>query len=219
MPAREQPAKPQAQIAGVSPGAVRDFLLQSAESSSWAAAYLQKTLVVDAKTARGVLTALSAVGYIEPDPDEPRKWRNTEAGNKMAGVSKARPIKRKTAEKALTDFLARVREVNLETEYLYSVERAVVFGPYLGGMGDVKNVDVAVEFRPKITDKSKLEERVKAGAQRVETEGKRFKSFADRRAWGVNKVKQHLKGRGRAIALYDISDTIIAQPHEVVYER
>ena len=214
-----QAQSPQGKVTGVSPSAVRDFLLQSAELPSWTAAYLQQTLAIDAQTARGVLTALSAVGYIEPDPEQPRNWRNTEAGNKMAGVSKARPIKRRTAEKALVDFLARVREVNLETDYLYSVERAVVFGPYLSGSGDIKNVDVAVELRPKIGDRSKLEERVKADAQRAETEGKRFKNFADRRVWGLNKVKHHLKGRGRAIALYDISDSILAQRHEVVYER
>jgi hypothetical protein len=85
MPPRNQAAKPQAQLAGVSPTAVRGFLLQSAESPSWTAAYLQKTLAIDGQTARGVLTALSAVGYIEPDPEQPRNWRNTEAGNKMAG--------------------------------------------------------------------------------------------------------------------------------------
>jgi hypothetical protein len=219
MPPRKQAAKPQAQAAGVSPSAARDFLLQSAESPSWTAAYLQKTLAIDAQTARGVLTALAAAGYIESDPGQPRNWRNTEAGNKMAGVSKAKPIKRKTAEKALADFLDRVREVNLEQAYLYGVDRVVVFGPYVSGTVDVKNVDLAIELRPKITDKAKLDERVKADAQRAEGEGKRFKSFADRRAWGINKVKQHLKGRGRAIALYDINDAILAQRHEVVYER
>jgi hypothetical protein len=219
MPPRKQPQKTGAQIAGISPAAVRDFLLQSAELTSWPVAYLQKTLAIDVPTARGVIHALSVVGYIEPDPANSKNWCNTEAGNKVAGVSKARPIKRKTAEKALADFLVRVREVNLEPAYLYSVDRAVVFGPYLAGGGDVKNVDVAVEVRPKIADKRKLEDRVKADAQRAEAEGKGFKSFADRRAWGVTKVKQRLKGRGRTIALYDLSDSVLAQPHKVVYER
>src|SRR5262245_62643644 len=103
-----------ASVAGVSPAAVRHFLLQAAEMASWTPAYLQKTLAVDPKIAKGVLTALSAVGYIEPDPKDRGNWRNTASGNAMAGVSKARPIKRETAEKALAEFLNRVREVNLE---------------------------------------------------------------------------------------------------------
>jgi hypothetical protein len=211
--------KAKADTAGVSATAVRDFLLQSAETPRWSLAHLQKTLAVNTQTARGVLTALSAVGYIEPDPEDPRHWRNTAAGNAMAGVSKARPIKRKTAEKALTEFLNRVREVNLEPGYLYSVDRVVVFGPYVSGGENIKNVDVGLELRPKVPDKRKLEERVKADAERAESEGKRFKSFADRRAWGINKVKQHLRGRGRTIALYDLNESILQQPHQVVSTR
>ena len=71
-------------------------------------------------------------------------------------------------------------------------------------------------------DQSRVPYRIVAGPNdvaAVEVQGKRFKSFADRRAWGVGKVKQHLKGRGRAISLYDINDSILKQRTEVVYER
>jgi hypothetical protein len=206
-------------LSSVPAAAVRDFLLQSAELQNWPPAYLQKTLAVDAETARGVVSALSIAGYIEPDPESPRSWRNTGAGNLMAKVSRARPIARKTAEKNLDHFMERVRAVNLEPEYLYAVEKAVVFGPYQTTGGSVKNVDIAVQLTPKIADEKKLSQRVKADAERAESEGKRFKRFADRQAWGKDKVRQYLRGRSRAISLYDVNESILAQPHRVLYER
>ena len=77
-------------VAGVSPSAVRGFLRQSAELPTWTAADVVKALDIDAKTAEGVLTAMQMVGYIEPVKGG--KYRNTEAGNAVAHVSKARPI-------------------------------------------------------------------------------------------------------------------------------
>lgn len=206
-----------ADAAGVSAAAVRDFLLQSAETPNWSTAQLQKILAVEPAVARGVLAALKAAGYIEQDPRNLQRWHNTEAGNSMAGVSRARPIKRKTADKALAELLDRIREVNLETEFAYRVQRAVVFGPYLPGAENITNIDVAVELMPKIKDARKLAQRVEADADRAASAGKRFKSFADRRAWGATKVKQYLKGRGRAIALYDLDEKVLNQPHKVVY--
>jgi hypothetical protein len=206
-------------VPGVHAEAVRDFLLQSAELPNWSPAYLQKILGIGPQESKTVLSALSMVGYIEPDPDSPRSWRNTDAGNAMAKVSRARPVKRETADKSVDQIIDRIRNVNLESQYLYAVDQAVVFGPYLTGSDSVKNVDIAIALAPKIRDAAKLEERVKADADSAEAEGKRFKSYADKRSWGENKVRQYLKSRTRAIALYDINESILGQPHKVIYSR
>ena len=201
-------------VAGVSPSAVRGFLRQSAELPTWTAADVVKALDIDAKTAEGVLTAMQIVGYIEPVKGG--KYRNTEAGNAVAHVSKARPIKRETAEKALADLLARVKNLNRDDEYLYSVDKMVVFGPYFEGAEKIKDIDVAVELSPKEPNPLKLEKLVRQQAEVSEAGGKKFKSFADRRAWGRNKVLSFLKGKGRAVSLYEITDDILARPHKVV---
>ena len=203
----------------VSATAVRDFLLQAAELPNWRPADVQKTLGVDGSTAKAVLDTLAMAGYIEPDVSSRGAWRNTAAGNAIARVSKSRPITRKTAESRIQDFLTRVREVNLESQYVFAVERAAVFGPYLSNSDTVKNVDIALELAPKIADKKKLEARVKADAAKAEAEGKRFKSFAARLAWGQDKVLQHLKGRTRALALVPMSERILAQPHRIIFQR
>jgi hypothetical protein len=116
-------------VAGLSAEVVRGFLLQSAESPGWTSKYVQNTLGVDAAGAKQVLAALSMAGYIEPDGDGKDKWRNTAAGNLVAGVKAARPITRKTAEKSIADVLERARVVNADASYLYRVRKIVLFGP------------------------------------------------------------------------------------------
>ena len=206
-------------MAGLTPDAVRGFLLQAAESPNWTPSYAASTLAVDPKSISGVLAALAMVGYIEADPADPKRWRTTAAGNAVAGVSKAKPVARKTLERSLQQVIERIREVNVEKQYLYSVNKAVIFGPYLTGAEKIKNVDIALDLQPKIANEKKLQESVKADAAQAEQEGKRFKSYADRRAWGQNKVRAYLKGRARAISLHDLTDKVLAQPHEVIFQR
>ena len=202
---------------GVSAAAVRGFLRQSAELERRTVADVVKELAINSAAAQSVLAAMQMAGYIEPIRGG--KYRNTEAGNSVAQVSKARPIKKQTAEKALADFLTRVKNVNLESEYLYSVESVVLFGPYFEGIRKVKNVDVAVELEPKEINPSKLEHLVKQQAEAEEATGKKFKSFSDRRAWGRNKVLAFLRGKSRALALHELNDEILARPNKVLMKR
>jgi predicted nucleotidyltransferase len=203
-------------LSGVSASAVRQFLHQSAELQSWTAEDLAKTLGLDKTATKSALAAMQMVGYIEVTGS---RFRNTEAGNAIAKVSKAKPIKKATAEKALDDFLQRVRTVNLERDYLYAVDKVVLFGPYFEGAEQIKDVDVAVELSPKERNKAKLEDREKKQAEEAEAGGKRFKSFVDRRAWGRNKVLDFLKGKSRSLALYALNDEILTRPHKIIYTR
>lgn len=156
-------------------------------------------------------------GYIEAAGT---KFRNTEAGNAVAKVSKAKPVKRATAEKALEEFLTRVRTVNLETGYLYAVERVAIFGPYFEGAEKIRHVDIAVELAPKERNNAKLEEREKKQVEEAERQGKRFKGYADRRAWGQNKVLEYLKGKSRTLVLHSLKKKEVpARIYKVVYSR
>ena len=201
---------------GTSAAAVRGFLQQSAEMQSWTVDDLAKTLGIDKSAAKSVLVTMQIVGYIEPSGSG---FRNTDAGNAVAKVSKAKPIKKATAEKALEEFQKRAQQVNLETAYLYGVEKIVLFGPFLEGAEKVKNVDVAIELSPKERNKTKLEERVTKQVEEEEAAGKRFKSFADRRGWGKNKVLEFLKGKTRSLALHTLDDAILTRPHKIIYTR
>jgi predicted nucleotidyltransferase len=115
--------------------------------------------------------------------------------------------------------LQRVKQVNLEREYLYSVEKVVLFGPYVEGAAKIKDVDVAVELSPKERNAEKLAAASKKQAEEAEATGKRFKSFADRRAWSRNRVIAFLKGKSRALSIYELNADVLARPHEIVFTR
>jgi hypothetical protein len=215
LPSRQKTsAKPAgATLGGISAEAVRRYLLQAAELGSWTIGDLQKILGLDAVTARVVVAALSIVGYSEPDAKDPKRRSNTEAGSAMASVSWAKPITRKTAEKALAAFEERVREVDMKSRFQFRVEKAVVFGPYLTGAEKLKNVDDAIALRAKAKDRHELDARVKADADGAATAPKRFKSFADRRAWRRDQGARAPEAADVDRCAVRVSDAILAQPH------
>ena len=205
---------PGAALPAISAAAVRDFLLQSAEVGEWSSRDAARLLGIDPKAARQALAVLETTGYVEPVPRAKDKWRNTAAGNAMAGVSAAKPLKRDTAADKLDEFLERAAAVNHDPHYLYAVKRAVLYGPYLNPEARLRNVDIAVELAPREKNKTKHEERVKRRAEEAAAAGKRFTSFAARRNWGRQEVLDFLKSRSRTIAITELAPWILSQPHK-----
>src|ERR1043166_9998924 len=89
-----------------SPEAILFFLKQAALSPDWTAADVAAALGIDPDTAREVAAQLALLGYAEPLSTKPDAWRNTAAGNKVAGVRPPR-LTRKTAENLLADVVDR----------------------------------------------------------------------------------------------------------------
>lgn len=205
-------------LAAVSSIAAREFLLQAAEIQSWDRDYVADALGVDTATAEQAIAAFAMAGYIEPAPGRRNAWRNTAAGNTMAGVPRSAPVKRATAQRNLDALLGRIAEVNRDPRFLYGVERAVLFGPFLDeNAGAVRNVDVALELSPKEKDVARLEQALERHAADAEKRGKRFRSYADRRNWGADEVREFLKSRTRSLALYELSDWVLKRPHRVLF--
>ncbi len=205
-------------LAAISSVAAREFLLQSAELPCWNRDDVADVLGVDAATAEQAIAAFEMSGYIERAPGRRHAWRNTAAGNSMAGVPRSAPVKRETAQKNLDALVGRIAEVNRDPRFIYRVDRAVLFGPFLNAnAGTVKNVDVAIELSPKEKDVARLEQALERHAADAENRGKRFKSYADRRNWGANEVREFLKSRTRSIALYDLADWVLKRPHRALY--
>jgi hypothetical protein len=198
----------------VSAQAVRDFLLQAAELGDWTSRDAAKFLGIQPKEVKQALAALESVGYIERVSAGKDTWRNTASGNTVAGVSAARPIQRSTAADRLREFVERVHKINDDPHYLFRVARAVVYGPWLTATAKLKNIDVAVELQPREKKKDKHEARMKERAEQAAAGGKRFASFAKRRDWGRQEVLDFLKSRSRALSVKELSDSILAQPHQ-----
>jgi DNA-binding IclR family transcriptional regulator len=86
---------------------------------------------------RALVTVLRAEGLIEAASRG--TWTITQAGQTFSSAPAARPITRATAERALSEFLERVTEVNQYPYFLAKVARVVLFGSML--KPDVERVE------------------------------------------------------------------------------
>src|ERR1700745_4127085 len=110
-----------------SPQAVMLFLKQAALEREWTARYIANALGINMPTAKQVATELALMGYAEPVPRKPDTWRNTEVGNKVAGVRPPR-LTREKAEELLTDIGDRAAEINLKDEHPVRITKIGAFG-------------------------------------------------------------------------------------------
>jgi hypothetical protein len=108
---------------------------------------------VDAATAEQIQRGLLEEGYIEPSgsPFGPEHWHLTLKGSALANARARKPITRKTAERLIEEFLARVREVNAG-DYAYRVRRVIVFGSFLSDSADLGDVDLSIELEDRYAD-------------------------------------------------------------------
>ncbi len=199
----------------VAPAAILDFLRHSADRGSWTVADVARMLGVDRKEADQAIATLAAAGYIEPVPKKRGAWRNTAGGNEVAGVPKTRPVARKTAEQNLKAFLDRVRQVNADPRFLYRVEQSVVFGPFVASNEPVRAVDIGIRLAPKEADGARHEKLVLEHAAAAERAGKHFTSYAAKLRYGEDEVRAFLKARVRSIALHNLEEWMMREPHRV----
>jgi predicted nucleotidyltransferase len=202
-------------LAGVSVIRIRTFLRE----------YQQFDLYADAfeaafpSSGQSILNALRDEGYVEPS-ERPGLYKVTTKGGALANASAAPPISRKTADRCLREFLARVETVRDSPEFLWKVKRVVLFGSYLTtDKQAVSDVDLAIELVPKEKDP-----RTRMALEEVQIEkairaGRRFPTFLDRLGYPEIQVRRFLKSRSRALQFTSPHDAVIeAAAHKVIYE-
>jgi len=127
---------------------------------------------------------------------------------------------RKTAEKALHEFLTRVEEVNRDARFLGRVNRVVLFGSVLCTNVDrVSDVDLAVEVLPKIADRERLAAKNRRRVQSLLDSGHVFRNILDIHFYWYREVFRFLKSRSRVISLADYAaekSLILNVPHHML---
>ncbi len=132
-------------------------------------------------------------------------FKVTELGTALIRASAAKPIRRKTAELALREFMKRVEDVNNSPRFLVRVSEVVVYGSYVRGEQLLGDLDLACSFIPKIDDpevrrKAFLQHWVDAGSPRVH--------LGWEVRWPYAEVQRFLKNRKRTISLHEMYDFI-----------
>jgi len=169
---------------------------QDAFGKKWIKEYLN----LSAPQAAQAIRTLIQEGYIAPAGDvegEPT-FQFTDLGSSLVRASGARRVARRTADKALQEFLARVKEVNADPKFLYEVTDVVVFGSYLKDRDDLGDVDIAVRLKARITDN---EQRVSREREHARRSGRSFSRFIDELTWAQDEVMLALKARKRTISI------------------
>ena len=158
----------QAQVCGM-PALVLRRLLRRTMHDFWTRKVVARELKISLERASRLISALQEHAYVEPVPTEHRgTWRNTTLGNSFANATAARPVKRRVAERRLSEFLNRVRRVNAKPTFLYRVTEVVVFGSYLPVKSKMGDVDLAIHLEPKPEFRDGWAERVLAHAAEAE---------------------------------------------------
>jgi predicted nucleotidyltransferase len=198
--------------------AIRDALKQLV-LSEWTADRLGLLLQIDEVRSDQLCQALLSEGYIEPSPMDGH-YHLTAQGYRLAHATAAPPIHRKTAERILEEFLSRVDAVNRDPALLYSVPEVWVFGSYLGEGDELGDVDLAVSFVRRITDRNRFEELRRESVARAKEAGRIFSTVLDELHWPRYEVELRLKNRKRSIGLHDLDQhraLLQEQPHRVLY--
>lgn len=143
----------------------------------------------------------------------------TEKGRRF-GIASADPaIPRQKADQLLNELITKAREINLNDELLYLVERIKVFGSYLSSKNMLGDVDVAV----KLKRKKEGAEFDKASIKRIEIaleNGRRFSNVINQIYWPHTEVMMLLKTRKKGLSLHDEDrDAIVNKTRtQIVYE-
>lgn len=142
-------------------------------------------------------------------PNNEECWILTDKGNQFALATAAKPIKRSTADKKVAEFLSRVKVVNSDPYYLYKIVKVIVFGSYLSDKERINDVDLAVQFSPKVEDDEEFRELTLERTNEAIREGRIFSNFVEEVYWAKTEVKLFLKSRSRSLSLHSIGDGVL----------
>ena len=104
----------------------------------------------------------------------------TQAGVTFSAATAAQQVTRATAERALSEFLERVTEVNRNPYFLAKVTRVVLFGSMLKlEVERLSDVDVAVELARKEPNFERAQEQNRQRAEGLANLGRRFRNVLE----------------------------------------
>jgi predicted nucleotidyltransferase len=205
-------------IAGKPALLVRDCLRTLRAGTSWRLATLEMAASLEPGTGRPLLRALSAGGLVKSVGNG--WWEITSAGQRLSSATAAKPITRRTAEKALHELLTRVERVNRDTRFLGRVNRVVLFGSMLREDVDrLSDVDLAVEVVPKIADPEKHAAKNMRRVESLARAGQVFREILDVYLRWRMEVFQFLKSRSRVLSIADYTaekSLIMNVPHRML---
>jgi predicted nucleotidyltransferase len=194
---------------------VRTTLRHLRSRPQWGLAELETAAGLAPGNGRALVRALRAEGLIKAAGRG--IWTITQAGQTFSSATAARLVARATAEKALSQFLERVTEVNQNIYFLAKVTSVVLFGSMLKPeVVRLSDVDVAVELTRKEPGFERAQGQNRQRAEELANKGRRFRNVLEWEGCWYWEAFRFLKGRSRVITLADFNAEktfVLAVPH------
>lgn len=214
--------QPDALVAGLPARQVRELLRKSRDCLTHHE--VQEIFGLNRKQSIRLLKRLEQEGYIQrdskvSDSEAERYYKPTLKGGTLCKALFSRPVSRKTAEKRLHEFMARVRQINTDSYFLYRVRTVILFGSFLTDASCVGDLDLAVGLESKEPDRAKAVDMDLARGNDAARRGRHFSNFLERLYFAEWEVKLFLKGRSRITQMTDLKDGILKiAKTRVIYE-
>lgn len=210
------------EIAGRPVREMRDFLYRTMDWT-WTPGHLADKLRLPASVASATVERLVEEGLITRADDELRDgeeyFRVTTAGRAVALASLGPPLRRRTCERKLAEFLERVGKINRDPYYLYRVERVILFGSMLSDAERIADIDLALALQPRETDRDKQRSQEEQRIQEAFEAGRRFSNIVQMLSWPRDEVLLYLRSRSRALSFHDMDDGVLETCEQrVIYE-
>jgi hypothetical protein len=130
---------------------VRKFMRGSA-GFEWQLGFVAARFKIERKAAAKLVKAMLSDGLIAKVGLKlnGRKYELTRKGFVLGMARAAKPLRRATAERLVSEFLQRVEQVNNDPSLLYWIDEVVVFGSFLTNSPTLSDVDLAVTYTERV---------------------------------------------------------------------
>jgi hypothetical protein len=162
--------------------------------------YVRNDLKLSSLQIKNLFDALIQLEYVYLDNRS--EYHLTKLGSRFALSSAAVPLKRKTADRKLSELLTRCKKLNENDMFCYKINRVILYGSYLTNKERISDVDIAMEIEQREKDIDKRKIAKQAAIDRAHTQGKSFTSFISRLFYPYDEVYYFLKSRCRTVSIH-----------------
>jgi hypothetical protein len=207
---------------------IRALFRQGGLDGILSANYIRRQLHLTKSKTDRLIAALRRMGLLEPIRDLRGESAATDEGQlskdgvRLRGATAAKPLRRETADRLLSELLDRITALNSDRRFLARVRKAVAFGSYIGNADRIGDLDIAIQLVRREPD---FQKHTEANNRRVTEEfarGRRFDSILDQVFWWQREAMLFLRDRRRGLSLQDyaaIQKIVDASPHRVVFQE
>jgi predicted nucleotidyltransferase len=194
-----------AAVGGFPAVTIRKLVRRLNDLPYWNTETVQGILRKEPDEAEAIVRALVEAGLAVPKANQGMNGcTTTQLARSFGSATAAKPITRQTADRALSQLLERVNQVNSDEYFLAKVTKVVVLGSYLRADVDrLSDLDIAVELQPKEANWDRLRELTLKRVEQLQVAGRGFRSWLEMEHWWHREAFRFLKNRSRTISLID----------------